>query len=470
MAGLGFNHEPILVSKIETKYRKINTKIPVPESISLLKKMYGLESRAMHGQYPIVWDRAIDFQVYDLWGNCWLDFTSTIFVANSGHSNPRIITALEELLKKPLLHTYTFASKERVEYLEYLIESCPSQFEKAFLLSAGTEATECAMKLMRLNGQKVGKRRGGILSLNGNWHGRTMGAQMLSSNEKQKAWIGFDDPNIHHIAFPYPWLPQVESDPEYFFENSINELLLEKGLDPNKDLCGIMLETFQGWCAVFYPEQFIKAVEKFAKKYNLLITFDEMQAGFGRTGKLFGYMHYGIEPDILCCGKGASSGLPLAIVLGSSDVMDLPDIGSMSSTHSANPLVCVAGKANLEALIKDGLIENAQFLGEISHHELLGLKKIYSGYVSSVQGKGLLAALIFTDSEGNPCVALCDRVAELCMLNGLLVVHTGRESIKLAPPLSISKDALIEGVGVLIDCIGIAIAEMQNKKESKSHE
>ena len=133
MAGNGFSHQPIKVEKIETKYRTIKTEIPVPQSLPMLKKMYDLEAQAMHGQLPIIWDKADDFQIYDQWGNVWLDFTSTIFVANAGHGNKRIVKALKEVLDKPLLHTYTYASSERIDYLEYLIKNTPKQFEKAFL-------------------------------------------------------------------------------------------------------------------------------------------------------------------------------------------------------------------------------------------------------------------------------------------------------------------------------------------------
>ena len=207
-----------------------------------------------------------------------------------------------------------------------------------------------------------------------------------------------------------------------------------------------MFETFQGWGAVFYPEEFVQAVSDFSKEHNILVAFDEMQSGFGRTGELFGYMHYGIEPDLLCCGKGASSGFPLALVLGSAEVLDIPDIGSMSSTHSANPVVCAAGKANLEALFEDGLIENSKKLGEKFHKELNVIKNKYIEHLHWVEGKGLLAALIFKNSDNEPLPSLCDSIAELCMQRGLLVVHTGRESIKLAPPLSINEEALLEGL------------------------
>ena len=450
MAGNGFSHQPIKVEKIQTKYRTIKTAIPVPESIPMLEKMYEIEAQAMHGQLPMVWDRADDFQIYDQWGNVWLDFTSTIFVANAGHGNKRIVKSLKRVLDKPLLHTYTYASSERIDYLEYLIKNTPKQFEKAFLLSAGTEATEAALKLMRLNGQKQGKRRGGVICFNGAFHGRTMGAQMMTGNNSAKEWAGYQDPNIHHLNFPYPW--EVEN-PKDFFEFEIDKLLKEKGLDADKDLCGFMLETFQGWGAIFYPKGFVQTLTKFAKKHNMLVAFDEMQAGFGRTGKLFGYEHYEVEPDILCCGKGASSGLPLAIVLGSKEVMDLPDIGSMSSTHSANPLVCVAGHQNLIAMLEDGLIDNSKNLGEIFHQKLNEIKDKYPNHLKYIFGKGLLAALIFIDENGVPLSALCDKISEKSFQKGLLVVHTGRESIKLAPPLSITEDAMLEGLDVIEQCI-----------------
>jgi 4-aminobutyrate aminotransferase-like enzyme len=460
MASHGFSHVPKEVNPISTKYRTINTKIPVPESIPLLERMYKLESSSMHGQMPVVWDRAEGFTIKDKWGNRWIDFTSTIFVANAGHGNPRIITAIKEVLDKPLLHTYTYASMERLAFLEYLIQNTPSQFEKAFLLSAGTETTEVALKLMRLNGEKYSRTKKVVLCFEGNWHGRTLGAQMMSGNLSQKEWIGYHDPNIVHLPFPYPWLPESKADPHGFFRQSLRDVCEARGIDLKQDTCGIMMETFQGWGAVFYPEEFVQEVAAFAKEANALLAFDEMQSGFGRTGSLFGYMHYGVEPDLLCCGKGASSSLPLSMVLGASKVMDLPDIGSMSSTHSANPMVCAAGLANLQAILEDGLLENSAALGGIFHEELNKLKNTFPDYLSLVQGKGLLAALIFRSRDGTPLSSLCDKITELCLERGLLVVHTGRESIKLAPPLVITEDALLEGLKVLEESIRDSISHI----------
>jgi 4-aminobutyrate aminotransferase/(S)-3-amino-2-methylpropionate transaminase len=458
MSGATFSRTPVKVALVNTKYRKIVTSIPVPESLPLLDKLDKYESTSMHGQMPVVWDRADGFQVFDAWGNQWIDFTSTIFVANAGHGNPHIICALKEVLDKPLLHTYTYASKERVDYHEYLINSTPANFEKAFLLSAGTEATECALKLMRMNGYKKGKKRPGIICFEGNWHGRTLGAQMMGYNPAQKEWIGYLDPNIYHLPFPYAWRQEAVDDPRGYFRNNMASFLKENNLTPD-DLCGFMMETFQGWAAAFYPPQFVQEVVAFAKENNMLVAFDEMQAGFGRTGKLFGYMHYGVEPDIICCGKGASSSLPLSIVLGRREVMDLPEVGSMSSTHSANPMVCAAGLANLRVLLEAGLIEKAAALGNLFHARLNLIKDKYPSHIRNICGIGLIAGLVFCDKQGKPLVELCTRVSEVAMRKGLLVVCTGRESIKLGPPLSISEDAMLEGLSTLDEAIGECIAE-----------
>ena len=458
MAGTNFSHKPKSVKKVNTDFRKIVTKIPVPESIPLLERIYETESRSMHGQIPVVWDRALGFQVYDKWGNKWLDFSSTIFVANAGHSNKRIVDSLTKLIEKPLLQTYNFSSPERFEYLNYLIKNTPNYFEKAFMLSAGTEATEAVLKLMRLNGLTYTKRKKGVICFEGNWHGRTMGAQMMGWSPEQKEWIGYLDPNIYHIPFPYKHIIK-DKDPKKFLKDSLDKLFDEQDINPKTDICGVMMETFQGWGACFYPKEYVQEISKFCKANQILLSFDEMQAGFGRTGQLFGYMHYNVEPDLIACGKGSSSSLPLSIVLGKSKLMDLPDIGSMSSTHSANPMVCAAGKANLEALIEDGLIDNSKELGIKFHAELNEIQETFPDYISEINGIGLLAAVIFRDKNFKPLSKLCDMISEKCFQKGLLVVHTGRESIKLAPPLMINERAMSEGLNVFKEAIEESIRD-----------
>lgn len=443
---------PKEVPQVSTKYRRIKTKIPVPESIPIFEELEKYESRSMHGQLPIVWDKAEDFQVFDKYGNCWIDFTSTIFLANSGHANPKIVSAIKEAADKKLLHTYTFIHEARVKFLKKLIKITPPYLEKAFLLSAGTEATECAMKLMRMYGQIVRPSKIKIISFLGNMHGRTMGAEMLKGDPKGSVWIGYKDPNIYHLIFPYPWNPCE-------FKKDIEELQKKEGFDAD-DICGFIIEPYQGWAGNLFPKEYIKKLFAFARKHNSLVTFDEIQGGFGRTGKLFVYEHYDVEPDLVCLGKALSASLPLSGVIGRKEIMDLPDIGSMSSTHSANPLCCAAALANLEALESGNLIEESARKGEILHKLLNELKDKYPDCISYIFGKGLLAALIITNPETHkPDGSIASRICEKAMQKGLLLVYTGRESIKIGPPLTIPDEALIEGIKVLEECFKEIIKE-----------
>ena len=451
MAGYDFSRTPKAVPTVETRHRRIATAIPAPGTEAILAEMDEFESRSMHGQLPLVWDKALDYNVFDIAGNKWIDFTSTIFVTNIGHTNAHLAASLRKELDSQLLHTYAYGSRIRARYLHRLIEFAGPPFEKAFLLSAGTEATEAALKLMRMNGQKAGKRKPGVICIEGNWHGRTMGAQMMSSNVQQKEWIGFQDPNMHHIPFPYPWVLGERSGRD-MLEESLGGLKAA-GVDLAQDVCGFMLETFQGWGAVFYPDDYVQAIAELCKRHGILLAFDEMQAGFARTGKAFGFQHYGVEPDLIAVGKGMGSGLPVSGVLGRAAIMDLPEIGNMSSTHSANPLICAAGLATLDEIENRSLIAESARKGAILHAELGKLRQLFPERVRTILGRGMIAGLIMNDTKSMPAGEFGSRVSELCMQRGVLVVHTGRESIKFGPPLTMPDDAIVEGVTVLADAM-----------------
>ena len=459
MAHSDFSSKPKKVPFINTKFRKIKTAIPAPGTEKILKDLHKYESRSMHGQLPIIWDKAIDFQVFDKADNKWIDFTSTIFVANAGHSNKKIIKYLQDQLKKPLLHTYTFSNEIRAKFLKKLIEITPSFCQKAFLMSSGTEASECAIKLIRMYGQKKDENKIGIIAFTGSMHGRTMGAEILRGNEQMLKWIGFKDPNVFHISFPYPWLAK---DNNYNWEKHLqNDIttLQKNGVDFNK-IAGFAIESYQGWGAIFYPKEYIQALARFAQKYNILIMFDEIQSGFGRTGKLFCYQHYGIEPDLLCLGKGISGGVPLSAVIGRKEILDTPEFGSMSSTHSAQPLGCAAGLANLEEIESKNLVKKSARKGIILHKRLNELKNKYNNHISHIFGKGLVAAILTKNPKnGEPYPILATKICEKAMQKGLLLVHTGRESIKIGPPLTILDKALVEGLDVIDECFKEVISK-----------
>ncbi len=443
-----FSRGPIEVPFVETANRSINTALPAPGTKDILEKLDNVESRSMHGQIPIIWDSANNFNIFDIAGNKFIDFTSAIFFSNIGHSNLRVKDAMQAMLSKPIMGCYAYGNEIRAEYIKKLIEFCGPNFEKAFLLSAGTEATEAALKLMRLSGQSKKNNRLGIVAFENNWHGRTLGAQMMSGNLKQKEWVGYSDPDIHHLAFPYPWVLDGESGSD-FFSRHMNKLL-ETGIDPKTDLCGMILETFQGWGAIFYPRDFVQAAKNFCTEHDIVLTFDEMQAGFARTGKAFGYEHYDVVPDLICCGKGMGNGYPLSGVIGKAEIMDLPDVGNMSSTHSANPMACAVGLAVLEEIESGNLIEESHRKGKILKEGLNNLKQESGNRIGHILGEGLILAILFQDPvSGEPDSLTASLIAEKCYEKGLLVVHTGRESIKIGPPLTISDEALLEGLSVI---------------------
>lgn len=457
-----FSHSPEVVPLVKTTYRCICTPIPNPDTLHLLEELVKVESRSMHGQLPVVWDRAENFQVWDVSGNCWIDFTSTIFVANAGHSNRDIIKALTDLLERPLLHSYTYATEVRVTFLKRLIEYVSHGTEKAFLLSSGTEATECALKLARIHGTKIGKRRNGIISYEESMHGRTMGAQLLGGTDSSREWVGFADPEIHLLDFPYPWNPEYQRlGGVNFFRAQIKDLE-RKGVNISTDIVAFCIESYVGWGALFYPQDYIDELAEYAKKNDILLIFDDIQGGFGRTGKNFAFEHYGVIPDIICLGKGISSSLPLSAVIGRAEIMDLPDIGSMSSTHSANPLVCAAGLANIDYICKHNLVSESARKGEVLFKRLRRMKERFPLNISEIYGNGLLAAVLFKDPRtGKADSERPTRICELAMKKGLLLVHTGRESIKIGPPLTIPDDALLEGLTVFEESIEDVLSEAE---------
>ena len=456
MASYNFTRVPQKVPFVKTKYRTIKTEIPVPESITIFKDLDKYEARSMHGQLPVVWDKAEDSQVFDKFGNSWIDFTSTIFVTNSGHSNPKIIKALKEQLDQKLLHTYTFAHEVRVQFLKKLIEITPPFCEKAFLMSSGTEATECAVKLMRLHGQTINPNKISIISFRGIMHGRSMGAEMLKGEPETSTWIGYLDPNMYHIPYPYPWSGKEHSssghDWRMQFRKDI-EILKKRGVDFN-NICGFMIESYLGWGAILFPKEYIQELVNFSREYNILVTFDEIQGGFGRTGKLFVYQHYNVEPDLLCLGKALGGSLPLSAVIGRQAIMDLPKSGSMSSTHSANPLSCAAGLANIGIVKTENLVKESERKGRILHNRLDKIKTRFPNRIFYNCCKGLLAGIIIKNPNDSGFDNIfASKVCERAMQKGLLLVHTGREAIKIGPPLTILDEVLIEGLDVLEESI-----------------
>jgi 4-aminobutyrate aminotransferase/(S)-3-amino-2-methylpropionate transaminase len=442
-----YNLNPVDVPKVSTKYRRIRTKLPVPESMSIFKDLSESEPVSMMGQPPVIWDKAEGFQVYDKWGNIWIDWSSGVLITNAGHGRKEIIDALRGLLDKKLISTYVFVHEKRAELTKMLqkISPDPSKY-LVFLLSTGSEATENCIKLAKTYAiEKHGPYKKYFVSFNNAFHGRTLGAQLAGGMPKQKIWIGDDGKTFIQVPFP----------DGYKNENTSFDLFLdtlkEKGIKPD-DIAGIMTESYQGVGPDFLPVEYAKKLEAFCLKHDIVSIFDEVQAGFGRTGKMFTYEHYGIKPDLIACGKGISSSLPISAVIGRKDIMGLYAPGSMTSTHSGSPLPVVAAIESLKIIQKENLVENARKMGEILIPELHRIRNKYPDILGCMQGKGLVAGIqVVKKGSKIPDSDTALKINEKCFHKGLLMfapVGIGGECLKIAPPLNTNEEALREGIKV----------------------
>ncbi len=434
---------PVEVPLIETKYRTIRTKIPVPESIPLFLELQASEPPSMAGQPPVVWHKAEGFTIYDKWGNRWIDWSSCVLVANAGHGRPEIREALKRVVDQGLVASYVFVHEQRAELCGMLRAISPEPHNyRVFLLSTGSEATENAIKLARTYAlERYGPRRKYIVSFRHAFHGRTMGAQLAGGLDGQKAWLGTPDPAFVQVPFP----------DGYKNTNTTFDLFLStlaaKGVDPG-NIAGVMTETYQGVGPDFFPVAYARRLEHFCRRNDSVLIFDEVQAGFGRTGKMFGYEHYGVKPDIICCGKGISSSLPISAVIGRRDIMELYAPGTMTSTHSASPLPVAAAVANLKIILKEDLAGRAARLEHVLMPALAHIQRKHPDRLGCLQGKGLVAGIQVVrpgTKTPDPDTALAINVA--AMRKGVLMfapVGVAGECLKIAPPLVIAEDALQE--------------------------
>jgi 4-aminobutyrate aminotransferase-like enzyme len=456
--GKEFSITPRVVPKIETRFRRIVSPIPHPDSVPTLEKLRQFEPQSMRGQPPIVWDRAEDIFVYDKHGNRWLDWSSGVLVANAGHGPKEIRDAITAQVNRGLLHNYCFPSEERAALIELLARVAPDPLKKVFLLTTGSEATECAIKLARAHGIKVGgKQKIGIVGYERGFHGRTLGAQQAGGLAGQKAWIVNEDPAILNVPFPDGYW---QSDTSF---DTFLAALKHRGLAP-ENVAGVMMETYQGVGPDFAPVEYVRRLAEFCARHNAVLILDEVQAGFGRTGRFWGFEHYGIVPDLICCGKGISSSLPLSAVIGRPDIMDQFPPGTMTSTHTGNPVCCAAALANVKKLLADRLHKNAAALGPVLAEGLEELQARHPGVVGHVTARGLVGGVqLVTPGSKAPNHDLAHAIIERCVWKGLLLfgpVGAWGQTVKIAPPLTLTKPALEEGLQVLGEATAEAVAEL----------
>ncbi len=433
-------------------YIKINTPIPGPKSEAILQRRAKATPTGLAKSTNVVIDRASGVQVIDVDGNHLLDFAGGIGMLNAGHRPPAMVNAITEQMEKYIHVCALVASYEPyVALAEKLNEITPGDFEKKTILSnSGAESVENAIKIARAY-----TGRSGVITFEGAYHGRTLLTMSLTSKYNLfKKGFGPFAPEIYRLPVPNLYRKPVEmSDDSYTqwcIENLENALVTH--ISPEA-LAAIIIEPIQGEAGFIpIPKKFLKRIREICTEYGIVMIIDEIQSGFGRTGKLFAIEHYGIDPDIITMAKSMGGGMPIAATTGRSAIMDAPHLGGVGGTYGGSPLACVAALEIIKQINNEEFLQRAVAVGEIIHSYLQKWKSSYE-QIGDVRGIGGMQLLEFVadakTKQPDPDITL--KIIRTAVENGLILIRAGVFSncIRLLPPLVISDDELHEGMGVL---------------------
>lgn len=432
--------------------------IPGPKSAELLKISEKYEPPCMADQLPVVWDHGEGVWVTDVDGYKYIDFTSGVLVTNLGHSHPHHVEAIQKQAER-LMNCYSFPTPERVNLSQRIIDLFPSNLDKIFLLTTGAEATEAALRIAR---RYTGKHE--ILSFYGGFHGRTYGPIGVAGSKGTRFKFGPSVPG--GIMAPYAncyrcIYDKVHPDCDFYCIKQLDRIIDSSS---SGDMGAVITEPYQGGAGfIFPPEGWLKTLEKWAKERGLLFIVDEVQSSFGRTGKMFMIEWEGIEPNMLCLGKGFGSGMPASALAGETKIFDCMDRGEMSSTTGGNPLASAASLAVLDVLENEELPQNALKVGEYLFKRLKELQQIHP-LLGDVRGKGLVLGLEIIEEEETkkPSPELTQRIIFRCGEYGMLLGRVGLHGnvIRIAPPLLITEEEAEMGVAIM----DRALTEIENEQ------
>jgi 4-aminobutyrate aminotransferase len=435
-------------------------KLPGPKAQALIERDRAVISPSYPRGYPFVMDQGKGTQVWDVDGNRFLDFMGGIAVTSTGHAHPKVVQAIQEQAEKFIHISSDFYHEKWIELGEKLDEIAPfGEQAISFMTNSGTEAVETAIKLARYHTERMN-----FIGFTGAFHGRTMGAVTFTASKP--AYHGGFFPlmnGVVHAPFPDPYRPVLERRPGEDYGETVVRYIEEQILDhilPPDEVAGVLVETIQGEGGyIVPPEGFYPALRKLCDKYGILMIVDEVQSGMGRTGKWWAIEHYGVEPDMFTTAKGIASGMPLGACVARRSVMDWGK-GTHGNTYGGNPIACAAALATIE-LIKNEYLENAAKMGQ---YALDALEEIMHRHpsIGNIRGKGLMIGVEFVkDRETKePAKEISDRVVELAFERGLLMLSCAKSVIRVAPPLSISKAEVDEGLQIFVEAITLAEKEM----------
>lgn len=369
----------------------------------------------LYQKFPVTIEKGFGSKVIDTNGKEYIDCMCGYGVALTGHANPRVVNAIQKQLKKIITVHGSIYNKTREEFLENLIKVSPNELSNAYLSNSGSEAVEAAIKFARKFSKKTG-----IISMSGAYHGKTLGALSVTHNSKYK--VAFQ-PLLKDVTFSR--FNDIES---------LQSLI-------NANTGTIILEPIQGENGIYLPtDEFLQQVRQICDENSIVLIFDEIQSGLGRTGKMWASEHWKTIPDIMCLAKGIAGGLPMGATLTRPDIIACIRKGEHSSTFGGNPLSCAAGNAVIESIIEDKLLENVNKIGTKLRSGLENLKKNHNS-IREIRSKGLMVGI---EMKFDIKQIILDGIN-----NGLLLLYSGRNIIRLLPPLILNEENVIEILNIL---------------------
>jgi 4-aminobutyrate aminotransferase len=437
----------------------VKTPLPGPRAEALLRRDAKFVSPSYTRAYPLVVARGSGAVIEDVDGNRFLDMTAGIAVTAAGHCHPEVVAAIKDQADKLLHMSGTdFYYQPQIDLAQRLAETAPGPSPKrVFFTNSGAEALEAALKLARFH---TGRTR--VIAFLGAFHGRTYGAMSLSGS-KLVHRRGFSPlvPDIHHVPFPRECANDARRHAGSRCQVVRDIETLMQRVAPPEEVAAIFMEPVQGEGGYHVaPSCCLPAVRELCDKHGILLVLDEVQCGMGRTGKMYAYEHWGIEPDIVCLAKGIASGMPLGAIVARDAVMDWPS-GSHASTFGGNPVSCRAALATLELLEKEYIV-NAAGRGEQLHRGLLELCERFET-LRSPRGLGLMRAVdVVQPGTGEGDHDAREALVQAAFNRGLLLLGCGEYGLRFCPPLCVSAEQIDSALRI----VGQVVAEASARGES----
>ncbi len=397
---------------------------------------------------PFVMARGEGAVVEDVDGNVYLDCCAGIAVAATGHSHPEVLRAINDQASRFLHISTDYYHEPQVALGEVLARIAPvGERARTFFSNSGTEAVEAAIKLARYHTGRVN-----LIAFLGSFHGRTLGSLSLTSSRTvQRRGFGPMMPGVFHAPYANPYRYTGRAGAESCAHDAlayIEEQILTCLVAPD-EVAAIVVEPIQGEGGyIVPPPQFLQGLANITRKYGMLLIADEVQSGIGRTGKMFAIEHCGVRPDILVAAKGIASGLPMGVTIAREELMDWP-AGAHSNTFGGNPVACAAALTTIR-LVQDGLMQNAADVGHYLHDKLKELAQRHP-LVGDIRGRGLMVAfeLVRDRQTKERATRERDALVMAAFRRGLLVLGAGANTIRISPPLVISREQAQTAVEIL---------------------